>query len=128
MDNAVYGTTVENLRNKIDVQLIKNEKDYLKWTSKQSYMSQKIFDGDLDAMRNSKVTLTLHKPAYVDRCILDLSKGLIYEFHYDYIKSKYGNKSRLLFSDTDRLMHEIKTKNVYEDFTQDKKCLILVIL
>ena len=88
-------------------------------------MSQKIFDSDLDAMRNSKVTLTLNKPAYVDRCILDLSKGLMYEFHYDYIKSKYGNKSRLLFSDTDRLMHEIKTKNVYEDFSKDKKCLIL---
>ena len=52
---------------------------------------------------------------------LNLSKVLIYEFHCDYIKNKYGNKSRLLFTDTDSLMYEIKTDNIYEDFTKDKK-------
>ena len=58
-----------------------NEKDYLKWTSKPRYMSHKMFDDDLVAIRKSKVTLTLIKQAYVEMCILDLSKVLMYEFH-----------------------------------------------
>ena len=53
-------------------------------------------------------------------CILDLSKVLLYKFHYDYIKNKYGNNSRLLFTDTNSFMHEIKTEDVYEDFSNDK--------
>ena len=61
-------------------------------------------------------------------CILELSKLLMYQFHYDYIKNKYGNNSRLLFTDTDSLMYEIKTEDVYEDFSKDKKCQILVII
>ena len=59
-------------------------------------------------MRKSKVTLTLNKPAYAGLRILDLSKVLIYEFHYDYIGIKYGNNSRLLFTNTDSLMYDIK--------------------
>ena len=117
MNNAVYGKTMENLRNRIDVKLVSNKKDYLKWTSKPSYMSHKIFDNDLVAIRKNKVTLTLNKPAYIGMCILELSKVLMYEFHYDYIKNKYGNNSRLLFTDTDSLMYEIKTEDVYEDFS-----------
>ena len=54
-------------------------------------------------------------------CILELSKILIYEFHYDYVKNKYGNNSRLLFRDTDCLMYEIKTEDVYEDFSSNKE-------
>ena len=54
-------------------------------------------------------------------CILELSKILIYEFHYDYVKNKYGNNSRLLFRDTDCLMYEIKTEDVYEDFSNNKE-------
>ena len=55
------------------------------------------------------MTLTLNKPAYIGMYILELSKVLMYEFHYDYIKNTYGNNSRLLFTDTDGLMYEIKT-------------------
>ena len=84
-------------------------------------MSHKIFENDLVAIR--KVTLTLNKPAYLGMCILDLSKVLMYVFHYDQIKNKYGNNSRLLFIDTDSLMYEIKTEDVYEDFSKDKEML-----
>ena len=84
-------------------------------------MSHKIFDNDLVAIRKNKVTLTLNKPAYIGMCILELSKVLMYEFHYDYIKNKYGNNSRLLFTDTDSLMYEIKTKDVYKDFSSNKE-------
>ena len=82
-------------------------------------MSHKVFDNDLVAIR--KVTLTLNKPAYIGMCILELRKVLINEFHYDYIKNEYGNNSRLLFTDTYSLMYEIKTKDVYKDFSNDKE-------
>ena len=79
-------------------------------------MSQKIFDNDLVVIRENKVTLTLNKPTYIGMCILLLSKVLMHEFHYDYIKNKYGNNSKLLFTDTDNLMSEIQT-----DFSNDKE-------
>ena len=59
-----------NLRNRIDVRLVSNKNDYLRWTSKPSYMSHKIFDKDLVAIRKNKVTLTLSKPAFIGICIL----------------------------------------------------------
>ena len=112
--NSVYGKTVENLRNRISVKLVSNKKDYLKRTSIPSYMSHKIFDNDLVVIRKNKVTLMHSKLAYIGMCIFKLSKILMYEFHYDYIKNKYGNNSRLLFTDTDNLMYENKTEDVYE--------------
>ena len=70
MNKVVHDKTMENFRNKIDVKLVSNQKDYMKWTSKPSYMSQNIFDNDSVAIRKNKVTLTLNKP------VLDLSKVL----------------------------------------------------
>ena len=84
-------------------------------------MSQKIFDTYLVAIRKSALAFNLSKPAYIGMCILKLSKVLMYEFHYDYVKNKYDNKSKLLFTDTDNLMYEIKTEDVYEDFSSDKE-------
>ena len=78
--------------------------------------------------RKSKVALKLSKPRYIGTCILELSKVLKYEFHYDYIKNKYNSKSKLLITDTDSLMYEIKTKDIYEAFNGDKECLTLVII
>ena len=57
----------------------------------QTKMSHKIFDNELVTIRKNKVTLTLNIPAYIGMCILELSKVLMYEFNYDYIKNKYGN-------------------------------------
>ena len=71
-------------------------------------MSQKTFDNDLIAISKSEITLTLNKPIDFGMCILDLCKVLMYELHHDYIKNKYGNNSRLLFTNTDSLMHEVK--------------------
>ena len=65
MNNGVYGKTMENLRNRIDIKLVSNKKGHLKWASKPSYMSHKIFDNDLVAICKNKVTLTLHKRAYI---------------------------------------------------------------
>ena len=113
MKNALFGKAMENLRNRIDVKLLSNKKGYFKWRSKPSYMSHKKFDTDLVVIRQRKITLTLQKLAYVGMCMLDLSKVWMYEFHYDDIKNKYGNNSRLLITGTDSLMYEIKNEDVY---------------
>ena len=92
MNDAIYGKTMEDLRNRIDVKLVNNEKGYLKCTSKPSYMPNKIFDNNLAVICKSKLALKLSKPAYIRMCILELSKVLMYELYYDYIKNKYFSK------------------------------------
>ena len=84
-------------------------------------MSHKVFDNNLAEMHKSKITLKLNKPACIGMCILESSKVLMYEFHYAYIKNKYDNKSKILLTDTDRLMYEIKTEDVFEDLSSDKE-------
>ena len=76
---------------------------------------------DLVLICKSKVTLTFNKPVYLSMCKLDLSKVIMYEFHYDYIKSNYGSNSRLSLTDSDNLTYVIKTKDLYEDSSEDKK-------
>ena len=120
MNNSVFGKTMENLRKRVDVRLITDEKKLLKMVSKPTYVSSKIFNENLVAVHKIKETLTLNRPAYVGMCILDLSKTLMYNFHYNYIKNKYGNKAKLLFTDTDSLTYEIEAEDVYRDFWNDK--------
>ena len=116
MNNSVFGKTMENIRKRVDVRLVTNEKKLLKMASKPTYVSSKIFNKDLVAVHKIKETLTLNRPAYVGMCILDLSKTLMYDFHYNNIKKKYGNKAKLLFTDTDSLTYEIEAEDVYKDF------------
>ena len=85
---------MENLRNRTDVKLVSNKKDYLKWISNPSYMSYKIFDNDLVTICENKVALTLNKHTYTGLCILKLNKVLMYEFHDEYI----WYNTRLLFT------------------------------
>ena len=120
MNNSVFGKTMENIRKRVDVRLVTDEKKLLKLTSKPTYVSSKIFNENLVAVHKIKETLTLNRPAYVGMCILDLSKTLMYDFHYKYIKEKYGQKAKLLFTDTDSLTYEIEAKDVYKDFFKDK--------
>ena len=120
MNNSVFGKTMENIRKRVDVRLVTDKKKLLKLTSKPTYVSSKIFNENLVAVHKIKETLTLNRPAYVGMCILDLSKTLMYDFHYNYIKEKYGEKAKLLFTDTDSLTYEIEAKDVYKDFWKDK--------
>ena len=121
MNNSVFGKTMENIRKRVDVRLVTDEKKLLKYVSKPTYVSTKIFNENLVAVHKIKETLTLNRPAYVGMSILDLSKTLMYDFHYNYIKKKYGNKAKLLFTDTDSLTYEIKAVDVYQDFRNDRK-------
>ena len=120
MNNSVFGKTLENLCKRVDVRLVTDEKKLDKLTSKPTFVSSKIFNENLMAVHKVKETLTLNRPAYVGMCILDLSKTLMYDFHYNYIKRKYNNRARLLFTDTDSLTYEIKAEDVYKDFWNDK--------
>ena len=65
--------------------------------------------------------LVFNEPVYLGMCILDLSKTLMYDFHYNYIKQKYGDKAKLLFTDTDSLMYKIQTEDFYKDVSVDMK-------
>ena len=120
MNNSVFGKTMENLHKRIDVRLVTNEKKLLKLASKPSYVSSKIFNENLVAVHKIKEALTLNRPAYVGMLILELSKMLMYDFHYNYIKKKYGNRAKLLFTDRDSLIYEIEAEDVYQDFWNDK--------
>ena len=111
---------MENLRKRIDVRLVTSKEKLLKLASKPTYVSSKIFNENLVAVHKIKETLTLNRPAYLGMCILDLSKTLMYDFHYNYIKHNYGNKAKLLFTNTDSLTYEIETKDTYKNFWNDK--------
>ena len=89
------------------------------------FQSHRIMNENLIAVKGAKKVLTLNKPCYIGMCILDLSKTLMYDFHYNTIKKEYGDKAKLLFTDTDSLMYEIKTDDVYRDFKrigEEKDC------
>ena len=114
MINSIYGKTMENLRKRISVRSLNNKKNFLKFTSKPTYVTHKLFNKNFAAIHEIKQVLVLHKPVYVGFTVLDLSKWLMYYFHYNFIKKNFNAK--LLFTDTDSLTYEIKSKNVYEDF------------
>ena len=121
MNNSVFGKTMENLRKRVDVRLVTNEKQLDKLTAKPTFVSSKIFNENLMAVHKIKETLTLNRPAYVGMCILDLSKTFMCDFHYNYIKKEYGSRAKLLFTDTDSLTYEIEMEDVYKDLWKRKE-------
>ena len=121
MNNSVFGNAMENNRKIVDERLVTDQKKLSKLVSKPTYVNSKIFNEDLVAVHKIKETLTLDRPAYVGMCILDLSKTLMYDFHYNYITEKYGSRAKLLFSDTDSLTYEIQAKDVHKDFWEDRE-------
>ena len=93
----------------------------MRQTAKPNYVSCKIFHENLVTVNVKKERLKLDKPSYVGMCILDLSKVLMYDFHYNFIKKKYsGDLAKLLFTDTDSLCYHIRTDDAYGDFYQDE--------
>ena len=120
LNNSVFGKTMDNIRKRVDVRLVTDQKKLSKLVSKPTYVNSKIFNEDLVAVHKIKETLILDRPAYMGMCILDLSKPLMYDFHYNYVKSRYNNKAKLLFTDTDSLFYEIETKGVYKELWEDK--------
>ena len=104
----------KQLQKRMNVRLVNNEKDFLKYTCRATHITQKIFDKNHAAIHEIKPVLTLNKPVYVGFTDLKLSKELMYDFHYRFIKKHFD--AELLFTDTDSLTYELKSKDVYEGF------------
>ena len=126
MINSFYGKTMENLRKRINVRLVNNEKDFLKYTSRPTYVTHKLFDKDYAAIHEIKSVLVLNKPIYVGFTVSDLSKWMMYDFHYNFIKKNFD--AELLFADTDNLAYEKNQKISMKNFISGKIYLILVII
>ena len=119
MNNSVFGKTMENIRNRVDVRLLTNEKQAQKLTNKSNFRHLTIFNENLVAIHMKRIKLLFNKPVYCGMAILDISKTLMYDFHYNYILPKYGEKVKLLFTDTDSLAYEIETEDFYKDIACD---------
>ena len=114
MINSVYGKTMKNLRKRISVRLVNNVGDYLKYTSRPTYITRKVFGEDYATIHEIKPVLMLNKPICVGSPVLDLSKWKAYDFHYNFIKKNFD--AELLITGTDSLANEIKSEDVYEEF------------
>ena len=119
MNNSVFGKTMENIRNRKDIKLVSSRDKAIKYTAKPNFQHLKILSEDLVTIHMKRTSLTFNKPVYLGLSILDLSKTIMYEFHYDYIKPKYGDRVSLLYTDTDSLVYEIETEDFYKDISAD---------
>ena len=117
--NTAYGKTMKNLQKRISVRLMTTEKEFfLIYTSRPTPITHKMFNKDFAAVHEIKPVLMLNRPIYVGFTVLELSKWLMYDFHYNFIKNNFD--AELLFTDTDSLAYEIKSEDVYEEFFKHK--------
>ena len=119
MNNSVFGKTMENVRNHRDIKLVTTNERRNKLVSERNYHTTKHFSENLLAIEIRKTKVVLSKPIYLGQAILDISKTLMYEFWYDYIKPKYGKKAKLRYMDTDSFIMHIETEDFYKDIAND---------
>ena len=105
---------MENLRKKNEYEISKQWKRFFKYTSRPTYITHKLFGKDYAAIHEIKSILILNKPTYIGFTVLDLSKWLMYDFHYNFIKKEFD--AELSFADTDSLTYEIKSEYIYQEF------------
>ena len=113
MNNSVFGKTMENVRNHRDIKLITTDKRRKRLVSEPNYHSHKKFSEYLMAIEMKKTRVKIAKPLYLGMSILDISKKLMYEFWYDYIVPKYGDRVKLCYTDIDTYIINIKTKDFF---------------
>ena len=122
MNNAVFGKTMENIRKHRDIKLVTNREAYLKAVMKPNFKSGVRFGPNLMGCEMGKIKVVMNKPVYLGQAILDLSKIVMYEFHYGYMKQKYDDdKVTLCYMDTDSLIYSIETDDFYKDIADDVK-------
>jgi len=115
MNNCVFGKTIENIENRADIKLVEDKEKARTLAAKPNYDHCTIFDQHLVAIHMTKTKNYYNKPVYLGMCVLDLSTSLTYDFHYNYIKPKYGSEAKLLYTDTDSLIYEIGAEDFYRD-------------
>ena len=118
-NNAVFGKPMENVRKHRDIKLVTTVKRRNQLVSEPNYHAIKWFSENLVASEMRKTKVKMNKPIYVGRAILDISKKLMHEFWYGYLKPKYGDKIKLCYMDTGSLIPFIKTEDFYEDIAND---------
>ena len=111
MNSSVFGKTMENVRNHRDTKLVTTEETRSKLVSESNYHTTKHFAENLLAMEIKKTTVIMNKPVYLGMSILDISKMLMYEFWYDYIKPEYGDRAKLCYMDIDSFIIHIITED-----------------
>ena len=119
MNNSVFGKTMENVRKHRDIKLVATEEKRNKLVSEPNYYTIKHFSKNLLAIKMKKTKVKMNKPVYLGMPILDISKTFMYEFWYDYIKPKYGDKEKLCYMDTDSFVIHIFQKDIFEDIAND---------
>ena len=119
MNNSVFGKTMENVPNHRDIKLVTKNERRKKLVSEPNYHARQHFSEDLMAIEMRKTKVVMSKPVYLAQAILDISKTLMYEFCYDYLKPKYGDKVKLCYMDTDNFIVHIETEDFYEDIASN---------
>ncbi|KAF4529188.1 hypothetical protein B566_EDAN017653 [Ephemera danica] len=118
MNNAVYGKTMENVRKRMDLELVTEPKRLAKCIASIYFKDRVIYTEKMTAIHYHKKKVVLDKPTYVGMAILDISKTLMYDFHYETMLPIYGNKLSLLYMDTDSFIYEIRTDDFYRDMQE----------
>ena len=119
MNNSVFGKTMENVRNHRDIKIVITNKQRNKLVSEPNYHTTKHISENLLIIEMKKTEVKMNKPIDLGLSIFDISKTNMYEFWYDYIKPKYGDRAKLCYTDTDSFAIYIKTENFYEDIAID---------
>jgi hypothetical protein len=110
MNNACFGKTMENMRNRRDIQALRTDSlAFKRWVADPRYRGRKLIDEDLAIAERAFKSIKLFKPIYVGSAVLDLSKLHMWSFWYDYLKPRFGDKIRLCYTDTDSLVYEIQS-------------------
>ena len=119
MNNAVLGKTLENIRKHRDIKLVTTDKRRSKLVSEPNYHTTNYVSEDLSIIEMNKTKVKMNKPIYLGLSILKISKLLMYEFRYDYMKPKYGDNIKLCYTDTDSFIMNINTEDFYKDIDND---------
>src|SRR5271163_2448911 len=119
MNNSVFGKTMENLRNRIEVKLVADTRKVERRCALPNLYSYDIINDDITMVKLNPGYILWNKPTYIGFCVLELSKLTMYEFHYNKILPLYGKNAKLLFTDTDSLCYEITTDDIYLDMKQN---------
>ena len=119
MNNVVFGKTMENIRKHRDIKLVTTDKKRSKLVSEPNYHTMNYISEDLSVIEMKKTKVKMNKPIYLGLSILEISKILMYEFWYDYMKPKYNDSVKLCYMDTDSFIMNIKTEDFYNDVSND---------
>ena len=121
MNYSVLGKMMENIRKHKNIKLVTNREAYLKAVMKPNFKSGVLVGENLMGYKMGKIKVVMNKLVYLGQAMLDLSKIVMYEFHYDYMKQKYPEGLTLCYMNTDSLIYDIETDDFYEDIAENVK-------